>query len=87
MGDALELHLGSRLYVRRRQMGLTQRELAGMIGLTTQQIQKYEDGLVRISVARLWQLSQALDVSPAFFYDGLDMASPARAVPAAVAAA
>ncbi len=74
MSDALELHLGYRLYVRRRQMGLTQRELAGMIGLTTQQIQKYEDGLVRISVARLWQLSQALDVPPAFFYDGLEMA-------------
>ena len=71
MGDNIDLHLGKRLRRRRRLLGLTQQQLAGACGVRFQQIQKYECGANRISAARLWQLSEALEVPVAYFYDGL----------------
>ncbi len=52
-------------------MGLTQQQLAVQVGIRFQQIQKYECGANRISAARLWQLSEALETPVAYFYDGL----------------
>jgi transcriptional regulator with XRE-family HTH domain len=78
MGDNIDLHLGKRLRRRRRLLGLTQQQLAGACGVRFQQIQKYECGANRISAARLWQLSEALEVPVAYFYDGLsDHQAPA----------
>ena len=71
MGNDIDLHLGKRLRRRRRLLGLTQQQLAGVCGVRFQQIQKYECGANRISAARLWQLSEALEVPVAYFYDGL----------------
>lgn len=71
MSDDIDLHLGRRLRRRRRLLGLTQQQLAGVVGVRFQQIQKYECGANRISAARLWQLSQALDVPVGYFYDGV----------------
>jgi len=71
MGNDIDLHLGKRLRRRRRLLGLTQQQLAGTVGVRFQQIQKYECGANRISAARLWQLSEALEVPVAYFYDGL----------------
>ncbi len=71
MGNDIDLHLGKRLRRRRRLLGLTQQQLAGAVGVRFQQIQKYECGANRISAARLWQLSEALQVQVAYFYDGL----------------
>lgn len=71
MGDNIDLHLGKRLRRRRRLLGLTQQQLAGACGVRFQQIQKYECGANRISASRLWQLSEALEVPVAYFYDGL----------------
>jgi transcriptional regulator with XRE-family HTH domain len=71
MGNDIDLHLGKRLRRRRRLLGLTQQQLAGACGVRFQQIQKYECGANRISAARLWQLSEALEVPVGYFYDGL----------------
>ena len=71
MANDIDLHLGKRLRRRRRLLGLTQQQLAGAVGVRFQQIQKYECGANRISAARLWQLSEALEVPIGYFYDGL----------------
>lgn len=70
----LNAYLGAQAYRRRRQLRLTQKQVAAAIGITTQQIQKYEDGLATISAARLWQLSQALGVTPESFFEGYEAA-------------
>lgn len=79
MGNDIDVHLGKRLRRRRRLLGLTQQQLAGSCGVRFQQIQKYECGANRISAARLWQLSEALEVPVAYFYDGLSAAAQAQA--------
>ena len=79
MGNEIDVHLGKRLRRRRRLLGLTQQQLAGACGVRFQQIQKYECGANRISAARLWQLSEALEVPVAYFYDGLSAAAQTQA--------
>ncbi len=71
MATDIDLHLGRRLRRRRRLLGLTQQQLANQVGIRFQQIQKYECGANRISAARLWQLSEALETPVSYFYDGL----------------
>ena len=78
MATDIDLHLGRRLRRRRRLLGLTQQQLALAVGIRFQQIQKYECGANRISAARLWQLSEALDVPVSYFYDGLGEYQPRR---------
>ena len=83
MGNDIDVHLGKRLRRRRRLLGLTQQQLAEVVGVRFQQIQKYECGANRISAARLWQLAEALEVPVGYFYDGLstvrrEMAEPAE---------
>lgn len=80
MAHDIDLHLGKRLRRRRRLLGLTQQQLAMSVGVRFQQIQKYECGANRISAARLWQLSQALEVPTSYFYDGIaELAQPSAA--------
>lgn len=50
---------------------MTQQQLADLVGIKFQQIQKYETGMNRVSASRLWDISRALDVQPSFFFDGL----------------
>ncbi|HTI67169.1 MAG TPA: helix-turn-helix transcriptional regulator [Caulobacteraceae bacterium] len=71
MANDIDLHLGKRLRRRRRLLGLTQQQVANAVGIRFQQIQKYECGGNRISAARLWELSEALEVPVSYFYDGL----------------
>jgi len=78
MANDIDLHLGKRLRRRRRLLGLTQQQLAAVVGIRFQQIQKYECGANRISAARLWQLSEALEVPVGYFYDGLAEAQERR---------
>jgi transcriptional regulator with XRE-family HTH domain len=52
-------------------LGLTQQQLAEMIGITYQQTHKYERGVNRISAGRLYQIARALDVEPGYFFEGL----------------
>ena len=69
--DEIDVHLGRRLRRRRRLLGLTQQELASACGVRFQQIQKYECAANRMSAARLWQLSEVLEVPISYFYEGL----------------
>ncbi|HZC16909.1 MAG TPA: helix-turn-helix transcriptional regulator [Caulobacteraceae bacterium] len=71
MSNDIDLHLGRRLRRRRRLLGLTQQQLAAVVGVRFQQIQKYECGANRISAARLWRIAAALEVPVGYFYDGL----------------
>ena len=64
--------VGQRLRWRRRELRLTQEQLGERLGLTFQQVQKYEKGVNRISAGRLYELSTVLDVPVIYFYDGAE---------------
>ena len=66
----VDVYVGSRVRLRRTLKGMSQQRLAEAIGLTFQQIQKYERGVNRIGSSRLFELSEVLDVPPSFFFDG-----------------
>ena len=68
----VDLHVGGRLKQIRGLRGLSQTNLADSVGLTFQQIQKYENGANRISASRLWEFAERLNVPISFFYDGID---------------
>jgi transcriptional regulator with XRE-family HTH domain len=68
--DAVDAHVGMRLRIRRTLLGLNQANLAQMLGITSQQVQKYENGDNRISASRLYQLATLLEVPVAWFFDG-----------------
>lgn len=67
----VDVYVGRRLRLRRLYLGMSQKSLARAIGLTFQQIQKYERGQNRISASRLFDLSRVLDVPVIFFFDDI----------------
>ena len=67
-----DCHVGSRIRSRRVMLGLSQQQIADLIGVTYQQTHKYERGINRISAGRLYEISQVLKVPVRFFFDGLD---------------
>jgi transcriptional regulator with XRE-family HTH domain len=69
---AIDDHVGARIRERRIMLGLTQQQLAEMIGVTYQQAHKYERGINRVSAGRLYEISQVLSVPVGYFFDGLD---------------
>jgi transcriptional regulator with XRE-family HTH domain len=76
IGD-VDRHVAARFKLRRQLLGMTQETLGAAIGLTFQQVQKYERGSNRISAGTLYRIAQALDVPAAFLFDGLgDGAAP-----------
>jgi transcriptional regulator with XRE-family HTH domain len=64
--------VGQRLRWRRREMKLTQEQLGEKLGLTFQQVQKYEKGVNRISAGRLFEMAQVLGITITYFYEGVD---------------
>lgn len=66
----IDRHIGSRVRARRIMLGMSQERLAEALGLTFQQVQKYEKGANRIGASRLLQISGILDVSIEFFFEG-----------------
>ena len=68
----IDVHVGRRVRLRRTLLGLNQTQLGEGLGLTFQQIQKYERGTNRISASKLYQLTRILDVPMLYFFDGLD---------------
>lgn len=64
--------VGQRLRWRRRELKLTQEQLGEKLGLTFQQVQKYEKGVNRISAGRLFEVAQALGITITYFYEGVD---------------
>ncbi len=67
--NPVDIHVGSRVKFRRMLLGLSQERLGERLGLTFQQVQKYEKGVNRIGASRLFELSRVLGVSVSFFYD------------------
>ncbi|RJF85029.1 XRE family transcriptional regulator [Azospirillum cavernae] len=76
--NPIDIHVGARLRLRRTLLGLSQEKLGEAVGITFQQLQKYERGSNRISASRLYNLSQVLGVPVSYFFD--DMPSPDSAV-------
>lgn len=72
----LDVYIGTRIRLRRTLLGLSQAKLATAIGLTFQQIQKYEHGSNRIGASRLHQLSRVLDVPVDFFFEDAPVGIP-----------
>src|SRR2546423_4748439 len=68
---AVDDHVGARIRERRIMLGLSQQQLAQMIGVTYQQAHKYERGLNRISAGRLYEIAQVLSVPVSWFFEGL----------------
>lgn len=70
--NPVDIHVGSRVRLRRQVLKFSQEKLGDQLGVTFQQIQKYERGSNRVGASRLWKMSQVLDVPVNFFFDGLD---------------
>ena len=69
--DPIDIHVGSRLRMRRNLVGLSQEQLGKSLGLTFQQIQKYERGINRMGSSRLFQIAKTLSVPVAYFFEDL----------------
>ena len=80
--DPIDIHVGSRVRLRRTLLGMSQEKLGRDLGLTFQQIQKYERGANRIGSSRLYKLSRIMDVPVSFFFEEMpdETASRARAL-------
>jgi len=68
----VDTHVGSRIRVRRQVLKMSQEKLGDMLGVTFQQIQKYERGANRVGASRLWHMGKVLDVPISFFFEGID---------------
>ncbi len=73
--NPVDIHVGTRVRLRRQVMKMSQEKLGSQLGVTFQQVQKYERGANRVGASRLWKMSQVLDVPIGFFFDGLSQAS------------
>ena len=78
--NPVDVHVGKRLRQRRTLLGMSQEKLGELLGLTFQQVQKYERGTNRIGSSRLYRLARILEVSVIYFFEGLDDA-PVAALP------
>ncbi len=73
----IDVHVGKRLRLRRTMMGLSQEALAKAVGITFQQVQKYEKGVNAMNSSRLYEFSQFMHIPVAYFFEGLN--APAEA--------
>ena len=69
--NPIDRHVGLRIRMRRKELGISQERLAESIGLTFQQVQKYERAANRVSASKLWEVSRALSTNIGYFYEGL----------------
>jgi len=80
--NPIDKHVGSRVRMRRMMLGMSQEKLGDALGLTFQQVQKYEKGSNRIGASRLQHIAQILQVPVSFFFDGGPAAEGSRGVSA-----
>jgi transcriptional regulator with XRE-family HTH domain len=78
LANSVDEHIGKRVKSRRLQIDLSQEKLADLVGVTFQQIQKYENGVNRVAASRLWEMAKALGVPVSFFYEGLSVSGGVR---------
>ena len=69
--NPVDLHVGARIRMRRKIIGISQEKLAEELGLTFQQVQKYERGANRVSASKLYEIARALLTPVAYFFEGL----------------
>ncbi|WP_421784919.1 helix-turn-helix domain-containing protein [Hyphobacterium sp.] len=69
---SVDMHVGSRIRLRRQLLKMSQEALGNELGVTFQQVQKYERGANRVGASRLYSLSRVLDVPVSYFFEGLD---------------
>jgi transcriptional regulator with XRE-family HTH domain len=72
---SVDRHVGERIRRRRAELGMTQHDLAQMLGISYQQVQKYETGANRVSAGRLFNMSRKLGCHIGYFFDGLESAN------------
>ena len=80
--NSIDVHVGCRVRLLRRKMGVSQQKLADAVGITFQQMQKYEKGINQISSSRLYQIAQTLQVPPASLFVGIPRRSARRSTQA-----
>jgi transcriptional regulator with XRE-family HTH domain len=78
---AINDHVGGRIRERRIMLGLTQQQLAAMIGVTYQQAHKYERGINRVAAGRLFEIARALSAPITYFYEGIGEEGPRQIMP------
>ena len=76
--NPIDKHVGSRVRMRRMMLGMSQEKLGNSLGLTFQQVQKYEKGTNRIGASRLQQISHILEVPVSFFFEGAPAVAAGR---------
>ena len=69
--NPIDIHVGSRVRLRRMMLGMSQEKLGESLGITFQQVQKYEKGANRISASKLWDIARFFRVDIGYFFDGL----------------
>jgi transcriptional regulator with XRE-family HTH domain len=69
--NPVDLHVGARIRMRRKILGVSQERLADDLGLTFQQVQKYERGANRVSASKLYEIARSLQAPISYFFDGL----------------
>ena len=69
--NAIDMHVGKRIRLRRTLLGMSQEQLGSELDITFQQVQKYERGASRVSASRLWDISQILDSHINYFFDDM----------------
>ena len=69
--NPIDIHVGNRIRMRRIMLGMSQSKLGDLIGLTFQQVQKYERGTNRVGASRIWDLSTVLDVPITYFFEDM----------------
>ncbi len=74
-------HVGRRVRERRREISMSQTKLAGALGVTYQQVQKYELGLNRVAAGRLWDMANILEVDVGYFFEGIQKRAKRKAKP------
>ncbi len=74
-------HVGRRVRERRNALGMSQEKLAAALGISFQQIQKYEKGANRVSAGRLYAMAQRLNVTPDYFFEGVELPSSKQIIP------
>lgn len=70
--DPVDMYVGGRIRERRQYLSMSQETLGGLLGVTFQQVQKYERGANRVGAGRLWKIADVLQVSVAYFFEGVD---------------
>jgi transcriptional regulator with XRE-family HTH domain len=78
---AIDDYVSSRIRERRVMFGLTQQQLGEMIGVTYQQVHKYERGKSRVTAGQLFEIARLLDAPITFFYEGLEQEAPRTVAP------